>query len=78
VLPIILKCPGRGLDPLLGVFTGVLAYYLAETNPRTAPPPEDTLRELLRWKRDKWRRQQSEIDADATDTKGVTASGQVN
>ncbi|KAK0463945.1 uncharacterized protein EV420DRAFT_1116329 [Desarmillaria tabescens] len=23
----------RGLDPLLGVFTGVLAYYLYETHP---------------------------------------------
>ncbi|KAF8511381.1 hypothetical protein JB92DRAFT_2934848 [Gautieria morchelliformis] len=68
----------RTLDPLLGVFTGVLAFYLAETNPRTAPPPDDTLKELLRWKRHKWRRERSEIDADATGTNGGTASGQVN
>ncbi|KAI0273733.1 hypothetical protein BC834DRAFT_790353, partial [Gloeopeniophorella convolvens] len=38
------------LDPLLGVFTGSLAYYLYETNPRTAPPPDQTLENLVRWK----------------------------
>lgn len=42
----------RGLDPLLGVFTGVLAYYLYETNPRTAPPPDQRLLPLVQWKLD--------------------------
>ncbi|KAF8518811.1 hypothetical protein BU17DRAFT_48322, partial [Hysterangium stoloniferum] len=51
------------LDPILGVFTGVLAYYLSETNPRTAPRKEDTLYELLRWKQDKWRKERKERDA---------------
>jgi hypothetical protein len=39
----------RTLDPILGVFTGLLAYQLHETNPRSAPPPGHTLRELLSW-----------------------------
>ncbi|BEJ15141.1 hypothetical protein CspHIS471_0409080 [Cutaneotrichosporon sp. HIS471] len=39
----------RTLDPLLGVFTGFLAYYLHETNPRTAPPPGHTLKDLVSW-----------------------------
>jgi len=42
----------RTLDPLLGVFTGFLAYYLHETNPRTAPPPGHTLRDLIAWQWD--------------------------
>ncbi|EIN07295.1 hypothetical protein PUNSTDRAFT_135981 [Punctularia strigosozonata HHB-11173 SS5] len=45
----------RGLDPLLGVFTGVLAYYLYETNPRTALPEEQRLTSLVRWKYSQWR-----------------------
>ncbi|WVO15358.1 hypothetical protein L204_103014 [Cryptococcus depauperatus] len=40
----------RTLDPVLGIFTGVFAYYLNETNPRTAPPQGHTLRELVSWK----------------------------
>ncbi|KAJ3537581.1 hypothetical protein NM688_g6662 [Phlebia brevispora] len=43
----------RALDPILGVFTGGLAYYLYETNPRTAPPERDRLVELIKWKRAK-------------------------
>ena len=39
----------RTLDPLLGIFTGLLAYRLHETNPRSAPPPGHTLQELVRW-----------------------------
>lgn len=39
----------RTLDPLLGVFTGFLAYYLHETNHRTAPPEGHTLKDLVRW-----------------------------
>ncbi|KZT26522.1 hypothetical protein NEOLEDRAFT_1062828, partial [Neolentinus lepideus HHB14362 ss-1] len=50
----------RGLDPVLGVFTGILAYYLYETHPRTAPPPDQRLQELLRWKWSKWRREREE------------------
>ncbi|CDO68280.1 hypothetical protein BN946_scf184799.g7 [Trametes cinnabarina] len=45
----------RTLDPILGVFTGVLAYYLYETHPRTAMPDELRLKSLLRWKYTRWR-----------------------
>ena len=38
---------------MLGVFTGGLAFYLHQTNPRTAPPESETLQELLQWKRKK-------------------------
>ena len=39
------------LDTFLGVFTGFLAYYLHETHPRTAPPPDERLSALVtrRW-----------------------------
>jgi hypothetical protein len=40
----------RTLDPLLGVFTGLLAFHLHETNPRSAPPPGHSLSELISWK----------------------------
>ena len=43
----------RTIDPLLGVFTGVFAFYLYETNPRTAPPERERLVELVKWKMDK-------------------------
>ncbi|KAI6109495.1 hypothetical protein F5141DRAFT_1027032 [Pisolithus sp. B1] len=33
----------RGVDPLLGIFTGCLAYYLYETNPRTSLPADQHL-----------------------------------
>ncbi|KAG2356200.1 hypothetical protein BDR07DRAFT_470086 [Suillus spraguei] len=33
----------RGIDPVLGIFTGCFAYYLHETNPRTAPPRTSNL-----------------------------------
>jgi len=45
----------RTLDPLLGIFTGAFAYYLYETNPRTAPAPEQKLDHLVRWKIEKYR-----------------------
>lgn len=38
------------------MFAGVLAFYLNETNHRTAPPPGQTLQELSSWKYDKWKR----------------------
>ncbi|THU87267.1 hypothetical protein K435DRAFT_866319 [Dendrothele bispora CBS 962.96] len=47
----------RTLDTFLGVFTGVLAYYLYETHPRTALPREETLLELIRWKMEKGRQE---------------------
>ncbi|WWC91021.1 uncharacterized protein L201_005961 [Kwoniella dendrophila CBS 6074] len=40
----------RTLDPILGIFTGLLAFHLNETNPRSAPIPGHTLRELIAWK----------------------------
>ncbi|KAF9651428.1 hypothetical protein BDM02DRAFT_3110470 [Thelephora ganbajun] len=40
----------RTLDPLLGIFTGVFAYYLAENHPRTGFAPEERLRPLVQWK----------------------------
>ena len=49
-----------GLDPLLGVFTGVFAYYLYENNPRTAPAERDRLMELVKWKREKIRQEEEE------------------
>lgn len=50
----------RYVDPVLGVFTGVLAYYLHETHPRTALPPDQRLMELIRWKREKTQREREE------------------
>ncbi|KAI0068875.1 hypothetical protein BV25DRAFT_1792211 [Artomyces pyxidatus] len=65
----------RSLDPVLGLFTGVLAYYLSETNPRTALPPEERLDSLIRWKMEKTRRlraeQALEKEADTVDWKQV-------
>jgi len=67
----------RALDPLLGIFTGTLAYYLYETSPRTAIPQDERLTELLKWKGAKW---QSEREArwnsandDDIDLKAVAA-----
>ncbi|KIY44172.1 hypothetical protein FISHEDRAFT_52242 [Fistulina hepatica ATCC 64428] len=40
----------RILDPCLGVCSGLLAYYLFETHPRTALPEERRLLNLLKWK----------------------------
>src|SRR6266550_5601077 len=47
------------LDTLLGVFSGVLAYYLNETHPRTARPPEQRLLPLLHWKWAKYQEQRT-------------------
>ncbi|KAG8716169.1 hypothetical protein FRC08_009779 [Ceratobasidium sp. 394] len=47
-------------DPILGIATGVLAYHLHETNPRTAPPDGQDLRSLIRWKQSAAR--QRELD----------------
>ncbi|KAF9053773.1 hypothetical protein BDZ89DRAFT_1125488 [Hymenopellis radicata] len=40
----------RGLDPLLGIFTGLLAFRLHEHHPRTGLREEERLLPLLRWK----------------------------
>ncbi|KJA27095.1 hypothetical protein HYPSUDRAFT_131863, partial [Hypholoma sublateritium FD-334 SS-4] len=54
----------RGIDPFLGVFTGVLAFYLHETHPRTARPEEEKLIELVRWKYRKYQdTRQKELSA---------------
>ncbi|KAG2041585.1 hypothetical protein BDR03DRAFT_945173 [Suillus americanus] len=50
----------RGLDPVLGIFTGCFAYYLHETHPRTAPPPDKRLAALVQWKWAKWKREREE------------------
>jgi hypothetical protein len=45
----------RGLDPILGVMTGLLAFRISERNPRTAPAEGESLGELAQWKWNKWR-----------------------
>ncbi|EMD37985.1 hypothetical protein CERSUDRAFT_113105 [Gelatoporia subvermispora B] len=50
----------RRLDPLLGVFTGVFAYYLYESHPRNAVPPEERLTALIKWKYNKWRNEREQ------------------
>ncbi|KAJ6596970.1 hypothetical protein DFH09DRAFT_1133268 [Mycena vulgaris] len=40
----------RALDAGLGLITGIGAYYLHETHPRTGIPPQDRLSALLKWK----------------------------
>ena len=42
------------IDPLLGVFTGVLAFQLRQNNPNTAPPEDERLDSLLKWKFAQW------------------------
>lgn len=48
------------LDPFLGVFTGLFAYYLYETHPRTAIPPDQRLAVLIQWKITNYQRQRAE------------------
>jgi hypothetical protein len=54
------------LDPLLGIFTGVFAYYLYETNHRTAPSPEQKLDALVRWKIEKYQAGRAQRDSAGT------------
>lgn len=56
----------KTLDPLLGVFTGFLAYYLHETNPRTAPPPGHSMKELIQWQWEHSKRKRDEAAAAAS------------
>ncbi|TFK42515.1 hypothetical protein BDQ12DRAFT_719386 [Crucibulum laeve] len=50
----------RGLDPILGVFTGFLAFYLYETHPRNNVPADQRLAELVRWKWVKYQQKKQE------------------
>jgi Non-classical export protein 1 len=52
------------LDPLLGIFTGVFAFYLYEINPRTAPAPEQKLDYLVRWKIEKYQANRAKRDSE--------------
>jgi hypothetical protein len=45
-------------DPILGVFTGLLAYHLYEINPRNGFSERDRLLELIKWKQAKMEREQ--------------------
>lgn len=40
----------RSLDPILGVFTGLFAFYLHETHPKTFREEKDRLIGLVQWK----------------------------
>jgi Non-classical export protein 1 len=51
-------------DPLLGIFTGALAFYLYEINPRTAPEPEQRLENLVRWKIEKYQAGRAKGDSE--------------
>ena len=63
----------RTMDPILGVFTGVLAYHLSEGNPRSNIPVGHTLRELIPWQLDQWK---MERKAKETLNLGGTSIGQ--
>ncbi|KAN0123764.1 hypothetical protein V8E52_002254 [Russula decolorans] len=54
----------RAFDPLLGIFTGALAFYLYEINPRTAPVPEQKLENLVRWKIEKYQASHAKRDSE--------------
>jgi len=54
----------RALDPLLGIFTGALAFYLYEINPRTAPEQEQKLDNLVRWKIEKYQASRVKRDSE--------------
>ncbi|TIC75478.1 hypothetical protein E3Q00_00960 [Wallemia mellicola] len=45
----------RSIDPLLGVFTGFLSFYLNETHPKTYREEPDRLISLIKWKLDQRR-----------------------
>jgi hypothetical protein len=53
----------RALDPLLGVFTGVLAFQLRQNHPRTAPPDDERLTSLLSWKYEIWKEERRRREA---------------
>lgn len=58
----------RALDPLLGIFTGVLAFQLRQSNPKTAPPEDERLDYLVKWKYAQWKeKKQQRETADDTE-----------
>lgn len=63
----------RTLDPILGVFTGALAYYLYENNPRSGIQREDRLSELVQWKLAKWKSEREKRLTSPNDTDVLTA-----
>ncbi|RPD66144.1 hypothetical protein L226DRAFT_609041 [Lentinus tigrinus ALCF2SS1-7] len=71
----------RSMDPILGVFTGIFAYYLYEKHPRTAMPEELRLMSLLRWKREKWQQERERkllgTGEEAIDWQAIEASAEV-
>ncbi|KAI1795872.1 hypothetical protein LXA43DRAFT_1090504 [Ganoderma leucocontextum] len=70
----------RTLDPILGVFTGMFAYYLYEQHPRTALPEELRLMSLLRWKREKWQQERErklQATEELVDWQAIAASVEV-
>jgi Non-classical export protein 1 len=56
------------LDPLLGIFTGALAFHLHELNPRTAPEPERKLENLVRWKIEKYQAHRAKRDLEGANS----------
>ncbi|KAI0362108.1 hypothetical protein OH77DRAFT_1441333 [Trametes cingulata] len=70
----------RTLDPILGVFTGCLAYYLYESHPRTAMPEELKLKSLLQWKYAKWQKEREQkllgSGDDTIDWQAIAASAE--
>ncbi|KAF9535276.1 hypothetical protein CPB83DRAFT_841504 [Crepidotus variabilis] len=62
----------RGLDPVLGIFTGVFAFYLHETHPRTARPEDQRLLALLRWKYESYQqKKQGELQGELLKNEGA-------
>jgi hypothetical protein len=58
------------------VFTGVIAYYLHENNPRTAAPPQDRLLDLVRWKQAKMQTEKEMQKQEAHIGKTVITEGE--
>jgi hypothetical protein len=62
----------RTLDPILATFTGLLAYHLSETNPRSNIPPGHTLAELVPWQLSVWREERRLKDMAQAQAQGMT------
>ena len=58
----------KTLDPILGTFTGLLAYCLSETNPRSNIQQGHTLQELIPWQWGVWKAERQRVQ-------GVQGSG---
>ncbi|KAH9946110.1 uncharacterized protein BXZ73DRAFT_86299 [Epithele typhae] len=69
----------RTLDPILGIASGVFAYYLYESHPRNDIPEELRLSTLLRWKRERWqqaRKQKLQGAEDNVDWQAIAAGAE--